>query len=119
MMPAGKGQGHPGTDSARRFARIGRMAAWVTGIAISSSGVAADFPTRAIRIVVPHAPGGASETMVRLVADRMSQSLKQAVLINNRPGGGTVIGPSTSCKEPDAKETRAIVNPNKRRSAST
>jgi tripartite-type tricarboxylate transporter receptor subunit TctC len=61
---------------------------------------AADFPSRPIRIVVPYAPGGASETMARLVADRMSAALKQPVIIENRPGGGTVIGASVVAQAP-------------------
>ena len=61
---------------------------------------AADFPSRPIRIVVPYAPGGASETMARLVADRMAAALKQPVIIENRPGGGTVIGASVVAQAP-------------------
>ena len=75
---------------------------FVLGFALCSASVvnAADFPARPIRIVVPYAPGGASETMARLVADRISQSLKQPVLIDNRPGGGTVIGASIVAQAP-------------------
>ena len=85
---------------AARPVQIWRMFALVTGIAVATCGAAADFPTRPIRIVVPYAPGGASETMARLVAERISQSLKQPVLIDNRPGGGTVIGASIVAQAP-------------------
>jgi tripartite-type tricarboxylate transporter receptor subunit TctC len=61
---------------------------------------AAEFPSRPIRIVVPYAPGGASETMARLVADKLSAALRQAVVIENRPGGGTVIGASVVAQAP-------------------
>jgi tripartite-type tricarboxylate transporter receptor subunit TctC len=78
------------------------VAAMLTAFALGAPGLpaAADFPSRPIRIVVPYAPGGASETMARLVADRMAAALKQAVIIENRPGGGTVIGASVVAQAP-------------------
>ncbi len=74
----------------------------LAAFALCAPGVpaAADFPSRPIRIVVPYAPGGASETMARLVADRMAAVLKQPVIIENRPGGGTVIGASVVAHAP-------------------
>lgn len=78
------------------------VAAMLAAFALCAPGVpaAADFPSRPIRIVVPYAPGGASETMARLVADRMAAVLKQPVIIENRPGGGTVIGASVVAHAP-------------------
>jgi tripartite-type tricarboxylate transporter receptor subunit TctC len=77
-------------------------AAMLAALALCAPGLpaAADFPSRPIRIVVPYAPGGASETMARLVADRMAAALKQPVIIENRPGGGTVIGASVVAHAP-------------------
>ena len=78
------------------------LAAMLAAFALCAPGLpaAADFPSRPIRIVVPYAPGGASETMARLVADRMAAALKQPVIIENRPGGGTVIGASVVAHAP-------------------
>lgn len=82
--------------------RAGFAAALLAALALGAPGLAAaaDFPSRPIRIVVPYAPGGASETMARLVADRMAAALKQPVIIENRPGGGTVIGASVVAQAP-------------------
>ena len=82
--------------------RAGFTAALLAAFALGAPGLAAaaDFPSRPIRIVVPYAPGGASETMARLVADRMAAALKQPVIIENRPGGGTVIGASVVAQAP-------------------
>ena len=78
------------------------VAAMLAAFALCAPGLpaAADFPSRPIRIVVPYAPGGASETMARLVAERMAAALKQPVIIENRPGGGTVIGASVVAQAP-------------------
>ena len=53
---------------------------------------AQSFPTRGIRLVIPYAPGGAAGTVGRLLAEKMSVSIGQPVIVDHRPGGGTIIG---------------------------
>jgi tripartite-type tricarboxylate transporter receptor subunit TctC len=50
------------------------------------------FPNRAIRIVVPYAPGGTSDILARTLAARMTDSLGQQVLVENKPGANGVLG---------------------------
>lgn len=50
------------------------------------------YPTRAVRIVVPFAPGGGTDVIGRALLEGMQQALGQPVFMENKPGGGTVIG---------------------------
>lgn len=52
----------------------------------------ADYPNKPIRVVVGIAPGGGLDSMTRVAAEALSDGLKQTVIVDNRPGAGTVIG---------------------------
>lgn len=74
--------------------------ACVVGAASGASAQA--YPTRLIKMVVPFPPGGPIDTMGRLMAQHMSASLGQNVIIENRAGGGSSIGVrSVATAEPD------------------
>ena len=50
------------------------------------------WPSRSVRIVIPFTPGGASDLMMRPVAERLERVLGQSFVIDNRPGGGGAVG---------------------------
>ncbi len=66
---------------------------------VMSVGVSAqDWPNKPLRIVVPFAPGGSADVFGRAVAQHLQGALGQSVLIDNRPGGGSVIGTDSVAK---------------------
>ena len=56
------------------------------------------YPVRPIRFIVPLPPGGGADLVARIVAERLSKNLNQQVLVDNRAGGGTVIGADLAAK---------------------
>jgi len=53
---------------------------------------AQSYPSRTVKIIVPYGTGGASDITTRMVATKLAERLKQPVIVENRPGGGAVIG---------------------------
>jgi tripartite-type tricarboxylate transporter receptor subunit TctC len=70
---------------------------------VLSAGMAlAGYPDRTIRIVVPFAPGGGTDVVARTLAQEMTKDLGASIIIENRPGAGTIIGTQTvATSEPD------------------
>jgi tripartite-type tricarboxylate transporter receptor subunit TctC len=62
------------------------------GLALLGGLAHAEFPDKPVRIVVPFAPGGGTDLIARTLGQGMSQALGQPVVIDNKPGAGTVIG---------------------------
>jgi tripartite-type tricarboxylate transporter receptor subunit TctC len=76
----------------------------VAAAAFALAGMAhADtYPSHAIRLIVPFAPGGATDIIGRLVAQRLGERLGQTVVVENKPGAGTTIGNAEAAKaKPD------------------
>jgi tripartite-type tricarboxylate transporter receptor subunit TctC len=57
-----------------------------------SAALAQSFPSKPIRLIVPLAPGGGGDTVARLIGQKVAESVGQPVLVENRPGGSTMIG---------------------------
>lgn len=75
----------------------------------SSSAMAVAFPSRPVRIVVPYPPGGFNDTLGRLIAVHLSKAWKQPVVVDNKPGGGTVIGSQAVATAPADGHTLLVV----------
>jgi tripartite-type tricarboxylate transporter receptor subunit TctC len=66
--------------------------AWVAAFAAASPAPAQDYPSRLVRLVVPQAAGGGTDTFARAIGQKLSERWGQSVVIENRPGAGGVVG---------------------------
>jgi len=73
------------------FKPLSVFAAAVLLIAGAQPALSADYPTRAIKIVVPYSAGGSTDTLARVVAERLGKRLDQAVVVENKPGASEQI----------------------------
>lgn len=79
----------------RRLLLAGLLAACAAGPAAAQTGAVADgFPNRPIRLIVPFATGGVTDTSGRVIAEALSRRLGQQVIVDNRPGASGNIGTS-------------------------
>jgi tripartite-type tricarboxylate transporter receptor subunit TctC len=67
---------------------------------LASSAWAQSYPTRPVKIVVPFATGGPADNYARYVAQKLQDALGQSFVIDNKPGGGSVIGTDIAAKAP-------------------
>jgi tripartite-type tricarboxylate transporter receptor subunit TctC len=58
------------------------------------------YPSRAVRYIVPQAPGGSSDTLARVITPRLASALGQQVVVDNRPGATGIIGAELAAKAP-------------------
>jgi tripartite-type tricarboxylate transporter receptor subunit TctC len=88
-----------------------------TAIAIVTLPAHAGFPEKRIKIIVPFAPGGGMDIITRLLADFMSTDLGKPVIIENKPGAGTIVGTEEAARSaPDGytllmTSTPFVINP--------
>jgi tripartite-type tricarboxylate transporter receptor subunit TctC len=68
------------------------LASALTVLAVGSALAQDAYPNRAVRIVVPFPAGGGTDTVTRVIAQKMSENWKQPVVVDNRPGANTIIG---------------------------
>src|SRR6266545_358642 len=78
----------------------------ITALALSFACIAAPsiaaaaWPEKPVRILIPWAPGGSTDIVGRLMAPELTKRLKQTVLIDNRPGAGSILGMHLAAASP-------------------
>jgi tripartite-type tricarboxylate transporter receptor subunit TctC len=71
---------------------------------------AAEFPSKTIKIIVPFSPGGGSDVITRLLAEKMAADLGVSVLVENKPGASSIIGTDAMAKSPPDGYTILMTN---------
>ena len=72
---------------------------------------AQDYPSRTIRIVVAYPPGGVTDTIARIVGQKISESVGQAVVVENRPGASGLVGSQAAMSAPPDGYTLLLATP--------
>ena len=89
--------------------RMSTLLAVCGALAAAGPAVAQSYPTRPITLVVPFAPGGSASTAARSVADKMSETLGQQIVIDNRGGAGGTVATRAVAKAPPDGYTLMVV----------
>jgi tripartite-type tricarboxylate transporter receptor subunit TctC len=84
----------------------------VISMLVAGAASAQDYPSKAIRIVVPYAAGGGTDAVARLTATRLSAALGQPVVVENKPGASANIGTDFVAKSPADGYTILVTAPN-------
>src|SRR5712672_2774025 len=79
---------------------IAALALIATPPAADAQGLHDAFPSKPVRIIVPYTPGSPNDVLARLLAQQLQGKLGQAVVVDNKPGGGTTIGSKTAAVAP-------------------
>ena len=82
----------------RALALAGLLLAAMLPAQAQAQAQAPDYPTKPVRMIVPFAPGGSADVFGRFVAQRLQEALGQNFIVDNRPGGGSVIGTDAVAK---------------------
>ena len=83
----------------RRALLLIASSAWAL-VAVHAPAAAQTFPSRPVTMVVPFPPAGITDGIARLVAPKLAEKWKQPVIVDNRAGGGTIIGTQAVVKAP-------------------
>ena len=84
----------------RTFTKVAAIAISAIGLTTGSAALAQSYPSKPIRMIVPFPAGGTTDIVARIVAQRMSESMGQPVLVDNKAGAGGAIGADLVAKAP-------------------
>jgi tripartite-type tricarboxylate transporter receptor subunit TctC len=78
-------------------------------MAVSGAAVAQTYPTKPVRIIAPFAPGGGTDFIARVAAQKLTEGLGQQFIVDNRPGAGGSIGAEQGAKAPPDGYTLTLI----------
>jgi tripartite-type tricarboxylate transporter receptor subunit TctC len=98
-------------DTGRRGARVLVTLVWATAMVAAAQAIlAAEYPAKPVRVVVPFAPGGGPDTLARIIAPRLTAMLAQQFVVDNRAGAGSAIGTEFVARAPADGYTLLLVS---------
>lgn len=89
------------------------VAAAIAGSSVPAPALAqtaSAYPAKTIRIIVPFTPGGGNDISARFIAQQLTQSFKQSVIVENRPGAGSTVGTDMVAKSPPDGYTLMVIH---------
>ena len=87
-----------------------QSSAFIVFALLAATASAQSYPAKAIRLLVPQAPGGGNDTMARMIGQKLTGTLKQQFAIDNRPGAGGMIAAELAAKAPPDGYTLLLSN---------
>ena len=99
-LPAGASIRETRLKHTSRRKALMTLSALAAGAALSFAAAAQGFPTKPIKIIVPHAAGGNSDAFGRILAQKMSERIGQQVVVENKPGAGGTLASGFVAKSP-------------------
>ena len=83
----------------------------LAAVAVTGPALAADYPTRPVKWVVPYPPAGTTDVLARIVAQWLTEKMGQTFVVENKPGAGNNIGVESVVNAPPDGYTMLLVNP--------
>ncbi|HVP08884.1 MAG TPA: tripartite tricarboxylate transporter substrate binding protein [Burkholderiales bacterium] len=77
-----------------------KLLALLAAALVSAASHAQDYPSRPLRMIVPYPAGALTDTLARAIGERLSAALKQPVVVENKPGAGTLVGAELVARSP-------------------
>ncbi len=93
-----------------RFLSRARLAALVLLVTLPLAVAAQNYPTRPVKVIVTFPPGGSSDVVARMIGPLLTEQLKQAIIVDNKPGAGATIGGAEVARAPADGYTLMLSN---------
>ena len=87
-----------------------RLTGMIAACLMLAEASAQSYPNKPVRIIVPTSPGGLTDLLARNLAQVVTESIGQSVIVENRAGGGSIIGMAALAKSPPDGYTVAITS---------
>src|ERR1043166_7589981 len=99
LKGGGIGWGSRSTGHAHGWLRAASIALF-SGAMLATGSAQSDYPSRPVQLIVPYAAGGIADAGMRILAEKLAGRLKQAFVVDNRPGAGGIVAAKAGAAAP-------------------